>query len=116
MTELGASLVAISPQMPDDSLTTAQKNDLSFSVLSDADNRVARAYGLVFALSEALRPKYVALGADLPKFNGSDTFELPVPGTFILDQASVVRARFVDADYTKRMEPEAIVAALRALG
>jgi peroxiredoxin len=115
MTARGASMVAISPQVPDASLTTAEKNELTFGVLSDAGNTVARSYGLVFALSEKLRPIYVELGADVPKFNGTDTFELPVPGTFVVDRSGVIRARHVNADYKQRMEPEHIIEVLRAL-
>jgi peroxiredoxin len=49
-----------------------------------------------------------------PKFNGDDSWELPVPGTFVLDRSGVVRLAFVDPDYTKRLEPSAILAALRS--
>ncbi len=115
MTALDASIVAISPQLPDESLTTAQKNELTFSVLSDAGNAVARDFGLVFELSEDLRPIYVELGADLPEFNGNDTFELPVPATFIIDRPGVIRSKFVSADYKQRMEPESIVDMLREI-
>lgn len=115
LTALGASLAAISPQLPDESLTTAQKNELTFSVLSDENNTVARSFGLVFELTEELRPIYVNLGADLPKFNGADTFELPVPGTFVIDQQGIVRSRFVNADYKRRMEPEAVVDIVREI-
>jgi peroxiredoxin len=115
MTALGASLVAISPQLPDESLTMAEKNDLSFPTLSDAGNVVARSFGLVFALSEHLRPIYTRLGADLPKVNGTDTFELPVPGTFVVDSGGVIRAAHVNADYKQRMEPARILEVLGEL-
>ena len=115
MTALGASMVAISPQVPDESLTTAQKNELSFPALSDVGNVVARRFGLVFTLSEHLRPIYTKLGANLPKFNGSDTFELPVPGTFVVDRSRVIRAAHVNADYKQRMEPERILEVLGEL-
>jgi peroxiredoxin len=115
MTVLGASLVAISPQIPDQSLTMAEKHDLAFPTLSDVGNVVAREFGLVFAVSEDLRPIYTQLGADLPKFNGTDTFELPVPGTFVIDSGGVIRAAHVTADYKQRMEPERILEALGEL-
>jgi len=115
ITELGASLVAISPQVPDESMTTAEKNELSFPVLSDEGNSLARKFGLVFAVSEHLRPVYTELGADLPKFNGTDTFELPVPGTFIIDENAVIRAAYVNADYKQRMEPADILQVLTAM-
>ena len=115
ITTLGASLVAISPQIPDQSLTTAEKNELAFPVLSDVSNVVARRFGLVFALAEHLRPIYTELGIDLPKFNGTNTFELPVPGTFIIDRNAVIQAVHVDADYKKRMEPAHILEVLTDL-
>ena len=115
ITDLGASLVAISPQIPDQSLTTAEKNELAFPVLSDVGNVVARRFGLVFALAEHLRPIYTELGIDLPKFNGTNTFELPVPGTFIIDRNAVIQAVHVDADYKKRMEPARILEVLTDL-
>jgi peroxiredoxin len=115
ITALGASLVAISPQLPDESLTTTEKNELAFPALSDVGNAVARQFGLVFALSEHLRPIYTKLGADLPKFNGTDTFELPVPGTFVVDREAVIRIAHVNADYKQRMEPAHILDALGAL-
>ena len=76
-----AALVAVSPQTPDQSLSTAEKNELEFSVLSDVGNDVAGEYGLVFTLPEALRPIYAEFGIDLPSYNGDDSFELPVPAT-----------------------------------
>ena len=108
-------MVAISPQIPDESLSMAEKHNLSFPTLSEVGNVVARKFGLVFSLSEHLRPVYVKLGADLPKFNGTDTFELPVPGTFVIDRDGVIRETYVNADYKQRMEPARIVDALRDL-
>jgi peroxiredoxin len=112
---LGATLVAISPQTPDNSLSTAEKAGLAFPVLSDAHNEVARAYGLVFKLSEGLQSLHSMFGSEPPKFNGDDSWELPVPGTFVLDRGGVVRLSFVDPDYTHRLEPAAILASLRGL-
>ena len=113
--ERGASLVAISPQHPDESLNTAEKNDLTFTVLSDVGNAVAHQYGLVFAVSKPLREIYVNVGADLPKYNGDDTFELPVPGTFVVDRDGTIKAAFVNADYKQRMEPAEILKVLSEL-
>jgi peroxiredoxin len=112
---LGATLVAISPQTPDNSLTTVEKKGLTFPVLSDAGNRVARQYGLVFALGEAARPVYAAIGADLPAFNGDTSWELPMPGVFVIARDGTVRLAAVEADFTQRPEPDAILGALRDL-
>src|SRR5690242_18759249 len=81
---LGASLVAISPQTPDNSLTMQEKNDLTFAVLSDVGNQVARAFGLVFRIDEAVQATHQQVGANLPAFNGDDSWELPIPGTFLI--------------------------------
>ena len=79
--KLGASLVAVSPQTPDNSVSTAERLKLTFEVLSDVGNRVARQFGIVFTLSEELRPIYAGFGIDIPAANGDDTFELPMPAT-----------------------------------
>lgn len=113
--DLGASLVAVSPETPDNTLSTAEKNELTFEVLSDKGNQVARAFGLEFALPEALRPVYEKLGIDLNAANGDATFELPVPATFVIDSDGVVRHAFVDADYTQRLDPVEVVTALREI-
>ena len=113
--ELGASLVAISPQTPDHSLSTAEKNELTFTVLSDVGNTVARQYGLVFTIDEAVRAAHQQVGADLPAFNGDESWELPMAGTFIIDQAGTVRLAFVEPDFMHRLEPSAIIARLTEL-
>lgn len=110
---LGATLVAISPQTPDNSLSTREKNELTFEVLSDVGNRVAKQFGLVFTLPEELRPIYQHLGIDLPAHNGDDTFELPLAATYIVAADGTIVHAFVDADYTKRLDPQEIVAALQ---
>jgi peroxiredoxin len=109
--ELGASLLAVSPQTPDTSLSTAEQKGLTFPVLSDAGNGVARRYGLVYAVSETLR----AAGAKLPAYNGDETWELPMPGTFVIAPDGTVRLAFVDADWTRRLEPAAILDTVRQL-
>lgn len=93
----------------------AEKKGLAFPVLSDAGNAVARRYGLVFAVAEALRPLYTRIGSDLPTFNGDASWELPIPGTFVVAQDGTVRLAFVDADYTHRLEPADLLAGLRVV-
>ncbi len=115
ITAAGATLVAISPQLPDNSLSTAEKLELAFPVLSDVGNVVAREYGLVFSLPEDLRSVYDGFGIDLPAANGDQTFELPVPATFVIDRDGSVAWRFVDPDYTHRGDPADVIAAVKAL-
>ena len=111
----GARLVAISPETPDHSLTTREKNELSFDVLSDPDNGVARAFGLVFELPESLRAYYERLGNDLTARNGCSSWELPIPATYVVDRDGTVRGAYVDPDYRRRLEPDELVALLAAL-
>ena len=111
----GARLIAISPQLPDESMSTAEKNELSFPVLSDAGNKVAREFGLVFTLSERLRPLYESFNIDLPATNGDKSFELPIPATFIIDSDGVVKGAFVNADYKQRMDPSDIINVLKEI-
>ena len=111
---LGASLAAVSPQKPEYSLSMAQKHDLGFEVLSDAGNRVARQYGLVFSLSDPLREVYIQkFGVDLQDYNGEASYELPMPGTFIIAPDGIIRRAFVDPDYTLRLEPAEIIQTLQ---
>ncbi|HEY1954330.1 MAG TPA: peroxiredoxin-like family protein [Polyangiaceae bacterium] len=110
---LGAELVAISPQTPDFASADIEKKQLTFPVLTDAHNAVAREYGLVFGLSDAMKALQTGFGNPIPKFNGDDSWELPMPGTFVIDGSGVVRLAHVDPDYTRRLEPAAILDALR---
>jgi peroxiredoxin len=112
---LGANLIGISPETPDNSMTTAEKHQLEFDVLSDVGNKTARDYGLIFTVYEEMRPLYLKWGLDVPASNGDDSWELPVPATYVIDSNCVARAVHADKDYTKRMEPEQILAALRNL-
>ena len=96
-------------------MSTAEKNELTFSVLSDIGNVVARKYGLVFTLSDELQPLYKEVGIDLSNFNGDEKYELPLPGTYVIDQNGTIRSAFVSANYKTRMEPSAIIEVLENL-
>lgn len=111
--DLGAQMVAISPETPDRAADTAGKNEVSFPVLSDAGNRVARQFGLVFELPETIRPIYLKMGIDLPRQNGDGSFELPVPATYVVGSDGLVKLAAVDADYRYRLDPEEVIAALK---
>ena len=84
-------------------------------MLSDVGNKVSREYGLVFTLPEALRPIYEMFNLDIPGYNGDDSFELPMPATYVIKQNREIVHAFVDADYTQRMEPADIVSVLKNL-
>jgi len=114
--ELGASLVAISPQLPDNSLSTEERNHLEFPVLSDVGNIVARRFGIVFTLPEDLLKIYDTFQHGLRKMNGEDGgTELPIPATFVLDRNGVIQLAYVDEDYTRRLDPELVLDKLQEL-
>jgi peroxiredoxin len=113
---LGASMVAISPQKAEYSLSMAQKHELGFEVLSDEGNRVAREYGLVFELDPALQELYkTEFKTDLAEYNADGTYELPLPGTFIVAPDGIISFAFVEVDYTRRMEPADILDHLKKI-
>ena len=113
--ELGATVVSISPNLPERSAELVQDNPFSFPVLCDVDLKVARQYGLVFRLADELRPIYLEFGIDLPAFDGNDRYELPMPATYVVGDDGIIHHDFVDADYTRRMEPDEILQALQRL-
>ncbi|MFJ1461311.1 peroxiredoxin-like family protein [Nocardia sp. N2S4-5] len=104
----GARLVAISPDQPDDSLSTAERHALEFDVLSDPDNRVARAYGLLFTVPENVRDIYRTAGADLTATDA----KLPIPATYVVGTDHRIRYAHVDGDYRQRAETADLLAAL----
>lgn len=111
----GATLVAISPNTPDESLSLMDENELTFPVLSDADNAVAKHFNLVYEMEEGLVEFYRDIGRDIDKMNGSDKWELPVPATYVVDQQGVIRYAFVDLNHRVRAEPADVVAAAAAI-
>ena len=113
--QANAQVVAISPELPDNALSITEKHELAFPVLSDVGNTVARDYGLVFALAESLRPLYKGFGIDIPVSNGDNSFELPVPATYVVDSTGTIRYAYAKADYTLRAEPADVLAAVKAL-
>ena len=111
----GASLIAISPMLPDGTLSMAEKHELTFDVLSDQGNKVARQYGLVFRLDDELLKLYDKFGLDVAGANGDDSFELPIPATYLVNGDRKIGYAFLDVDHTVRMEPADIVAQLGRL-
>jgi len=102
-------LVAISPETPDNSLSTSEKNELSFEVLSDIDNAFAKQLGLVFQMPEDLREVYHSFKIDVVKHNGNEDYELPMPATFVIDKTGKVLYAFAPEDYTERLDPVKIL-------
>ena len=112
---LGARLVGVCPELPDHSLSTAERHQLQFEVLSDIGNNIAREYGIVMEVPASMRSLYLQWGLDVPTVNGDETWELPIPATYVIDSDGRVATAYVNKDYTQRMEPKAIIAALKEL-
>ena len=115
ITALGASLVAISPQLPEHNRELIQHRHLTFEILSDRGNDVAARFGLRWTLPEYLRELYRSFQIDLEKFNGDLSWTLPIPARFVIDQRGTIRLAQSDPDYTTRPEPSDTLDALRAL-
>jgi peroxiredoxin len=109
----GGSLIAISPELPDQSFNTREKLELGFDVLSDQGNVVASRFGLVYRVSDAARQQLLRLGRDLVASNGNERWELPITATYVINPKGVIVFDHVDADYRKRLDPSLIVKVLR---
>lgn len=114
--KFGSRLVAISPQSPDQSLSTAEKLELEFTVLSDPGSRLARRIGISFQQSEDVLEAQRKLGLDLAQVNAEGSIELPRPTVLIVDAEHTVRFVDVQPDYTARTEVANIFRALSDMG
>lgn len=115
ITAAGGRLIAISPQVPDKSADQVSSSRLTFEVLSDVGNKLAKQCGLVYTLPESLRPIYAAWQLDIPGHNADESFELPMPATYIIGTDGIIHYAFVDMDYTRRLEPDIIIEQLKSL-
>lgn len=112
---LGGQLVAVSPQTPDNSLSTAEKNELAFAVLSDSALQASTGFGVAFEMPPELIDLYSRVGNDLAVLNGNGRWVLPVPATYLIDREGRIAFAHVEVDYRERAEPRDVLAALAAL-
>lgn len=110
----GGRLVALTPELPDSSMSTAEKHALGFDVLSDVGNGVARQYGVVFKLTDEVAARYQK-GFDLHTYNGDASDELPLAATYVIDTSGVITYAFLDVDYRNRAEPSEVLKAIKNL-
>ena len=111
----GASIVLISPQTTAHNRKIAEEKKLCVPLLSDPGNLVAAAYGIRFTLPEDLQSLYRKFGIHLDKYNGDDSWTLPMPARLIIDRQGIIRYAEINPDYTVRPDPEETLAALRAI-
>jgi peroxiredoxin len=116
LASLGASVLAISPQLPDASLSTVECESLTFDVLSDLGNGVARRFGLVHPLPQELRDALSSSNKAPPGINGDDSWELPVPATYVIAQNQRILSAFIEVDYGQRLTPQQLLDALQEQG
>jgi peroxiredoxin len=109
----GASLIAISPQTVQQSFFMADQHKLRFSLLSDVGNEVAREFGLGYRLPEVQQAVYRRAFINLPMANGDESWELPIPATYILERDGTVLYSSSNPDYTERPEPGEILSAVK---
>ncbi len=110
----GANLLALTPEVPDQSMSTSEKHELEFEVLSDVANVVGKEYGIVYTLTPEVAEIYQA-AFGLHQYNGDDSNELPLAATYVIDKNGIVRYAFLDAEYRNRAEPAEILKALKKL-
>ena len=111
----GATIMMISPQKQSESIATARRNFLHFPVLADADNVVARRYGVVLKVNAERRALLERLGHDLSIINGNTAWELPATVTYVIAPDGRVATAHLDPRVNRRMEPASVLAALHEL-
>lgn len=110
----GASMVAISPEKPDDTVTTAEKNALTFPVLSDVGQQVGKAFGLVYAFTDELKSAYDGFGLDIPARNGApDDWSLPLSATYVIGTDAAILFADTGVDYRRRTDPLEVLKVLQ---
>ncbi len=113
--ELGATVVAITPQLAEASRSLIEKQGIGFDLLSDPGNAYAARLGLRFKLPDELKGVYLSFGNDLAVRNGEGSWTLPMPGRFVIDTRGMVRAADADPDYEHRPEPQKTIDDVKAL-
>lgn len=108
-------MVAISPHERKYDRALIEKHNLSFTLLHDPGNKVASEFGLVWTLPEEMRRVHLQFGLDIPRYNGDDSWTLPMPGRFVVDREGIIRSAEVHPDYTTRPEPQDTLEVLKGL-
>ncbi|MCI0363512.1 MAG: AhpC/TSA family protein [Phycisphaerales bacterium] len=111
----GGTFIALTPEKPDHAAATIDKGDLTYTVLSDTQLEAAKAFRVHFVVDDATKTKYMQFGMNVAEANSTGTWELPAPATFVIDRQGVIRYAFADWDYTKRADPDTVIAAVRSL-
>ena len=111
---LGAQIVAISPEKGRYGAELKSYAKAPFPVLADIDNGYALEPNLLFWVGDEKCKAMQAGGFDIAPYQGNETWMLPIPATFIVGRDGVVKARYIDPDYRRRMDLDELLAALRS--
>lgn len=111
---LNATILALTPEVPDKSISTKEKHNLEFEVLSDVGNKIGKKYGVVYKLTDDVANTYQK-SFDLHGFNGDKSDELPLAATYVIDQSGKIQYAFLHEDYRNRAEPSDILEAIKNL-
>lgn len=113
--KLGAKIVAVAPDVPMQIKKTKDKNNLSYTLVSDQDNTLAKKMGLSFQLDPETLKKYKGYGIDLASSQGNEGDTLPMPGTYVINSRGKVVYAFVDPNYKKRAEPQKVLDVIKEI-
>jgi peroxiredoxin len=113
---LGGHIVAIVPEIQEFAREMKSESHGDFPILTDLDNGYALSLNLVIWVGAEMERMLAARGRDLPRFQGNEAWMLPIPATFVVGRDGIVKERFVDPDYRKRMDIDEMLAALRSAG
>ncbi len=116
VTALGAAIISISPESPQQVATTVGKDALAYTVLSDSTGSAIKALGLAFILDDTTQAEYKGFGVDLSKLNADGTWELPHPANYVVDTTGVIRYVYVNEDYKTRANVDEVIAAISKMG
>jgi len=112
---IGAQLIAISPQSPDNTLSHQEKEELTFQVLSDTNGFTAATYNILYDVPDYIQVIMKQIGMDLAEYNATSRWILPIPSTFMIDETGMIRSAYVNPDFMQRLDPEEILRELRKL-
>jgi peroxiredoxin len=115
LARLGATLIAVSPQVPERLVEIKDRHKLDFLVASDVANTLGRRFGILYTFDEASKQSSIASGSPIGEVTGTGTWELPMPATVVIDQAGHVRFADVNPDWLVRTEPGDVIDAVRKL-
>ncbi len=115
LNDFGATLVAVTPELSSGLQKTARLIGSDFSLLSDVNSKVSKAYKLVYRLPDNVNVLYKGFGIDLDKANGENSQSLPLAATYLIDTDGKIQFDFIEADYKQRVNKDQLLASLKSL-